>query len=161
MNERSLFEPLAAAATAPDAAADHPADGLAGGRYRRACLDRGRDPEPAPACTRSAPNAAALAATVAADAAPLLVIDDFAALEEQLLRAAALPDVLAIQVLDATGQVVSNVMADADGLPHPGTRRSCSRRRNTTGWCSAPAATASWSAWTPVVSGERGRLGAA
>ena len=64
-------------------------------------------------------HAAALAATVAADAAPLLVLSDYAALEEQLLRAAALPDVLAIRVLDSTGQVVSNVLADADGAPRP------------------------------------------
>jgi len=99
-------------------------------------------------------HAAALAATVAADAAPLLVLNDYAALEEQLLRAAALPDVLAIRVLDSTGQVVSNVLADADGAPRPDYTplrlTPPTPDRLVQGERSDPELVA----WTPVVSGE-------
>jgi len=64
-------------------------------------------------------EAATLVDSVAAGSAPLIVVDDLASLEDQLLRSAALPDVLGIRVSGPDQRILSEVVRAADGTLHP------------------------------------------
>ena len=64
-------------------------------------------------------QAATVADAVAAGSAPLIVVDDLAALEELLLRTAALPGVLGIRVSGPDMSLLSEVTRGADGTPKP------------------------------------------
>ena len=64
-------------------------------------------------------QAATVADAVAAGSAPLIVVDDLAALEELLLRTAALPGVLGIRVSGPDMNLLSEVTRGADGTPKP------------------------------------------
>jgi diguanylate cyclase (GGDEF)-like protein/PAS domain S-box-containing protein len=64
-------------------------------------------------------QAATLADAVASGSAPLMVVDDLASIEDQLLRTAALPGVLAIRVSGPDQRILSEVAHAADGTLHP------------------------------------------
>lgn len=64
-------------------------------------------------------HAAVLAASIAEMSTSLVVVQDLAGLEEQLLRYNALPGVMAIRVSDRTGRVLSQTHVDENGTPVP------------------------------------------
>lgn len=64
-------------------------------------------------------HAAVLADSIAETSTSLLVVQDLAALEEQLLRYNALPGVLAIRISDRSGRVLSQTHVDENGAPVP------------------------------------------
>ncbi len=64
-------------------------------------------------------HAAVLADSIAETSTALVVVQDLAALEEQLLRYNALPGVLAIRVSDRSGRVLSQTRVDENGTPVP------------------------------------------
>jgi diguanylate cyclase (GGDEF)-like protein/PAS domain S-box-containing protein len=100
-------------------------------------------------------HATTLAESVAAAAAPLLVVNDYAGLEEQLLRAAQLPGVLALRVAEANTEVVGQVVRGADGAAHPDYTPLRLRPPEHDGLVLDNQADGDLLAWAPVVSGER------
>ena len=62
---------------------------------------------------------ATLVDSVAAGSAALIVVDDLASLEDQLLRSAALPGVLEIRISGPDQRILSEVVRAADGSLHP------------------------------------------
>jgi diguanylate cyclase (GGDEF)-like protein/PAS domain S-box-containing protein len=60
-----------------------------------------------------------LTESIGAAMAPLLLVSDLAAIEDQLLRFAAPPGVLQIRVSAPDGRLLSMVASSADGVPHP------------------------------------------
>ncbi|MEK7759389.1 MAG: hypothetical protein AAB304_07300, partial [Pseudomonadota bacterium] len=63
-------------------------------------------------------EAATLVDSVAAGSAALMVVDDLASLEDQLLRIATLPAVLSIRVSDKDQRILSEVARADDGTLH-------------------------------------------
>jgi diguanylate cyclase (GGDEF)-like protein/PAS domain S-box-containing protein len=64
-------------------------------------------------------EAATLADSVASGSAPLIVVDDLASLEDQLLRSAALPGVQSIRVSGLDHRILSEVVHTDDSAPQP------------------------------------------
>ncbi len=101
-------------------------------------------------------HAGALAESVAAAAAPLLVVSDYAALEEHLLREAALPEVLSIRVSGGDGKLISQVVRpDPKQAPRPVYAQTLLTPPNHTALTLTTGPDGDLQAWVPVLSGER------
>jgi len=99
-------------------------------------------------------EAATLADSVAASSAVLIVVDDLASLEEQLLSSAALPGVLDIRVSGPDQQVLSEVTRGDDDTLHPVYTHGTLTLPPQAGAMLAERADGDIDAWAPIVSGE-------
>ncbi|MDH4134579.1 MAG: PAS domain S-box protein, partial [Gammaproteobacteria bacterium] len=97
-----------------------------------------------------------LADSIAETVIPLVVVQDLAVLEDQVLRYNLLPGVLAIRVSDRSGRVLSETRINEEGSPIPVYAQDARTRNNS----ARPAARIRLNAdgdlvvWAPIVSGE-------
>ncbi|HJW81879.1 MAG TPA: EAL domain-containing protein [Acidiferrobacterales bacterium] len=99
-------------------------------------------------------EAATLADSVAAGSAPLIVVDDLASLENQLLHSAALAAVLGIRVSGPDQRILSEVVRADDGTLHPVYTHATLTPPMQSSAFLAARADGDIDAWAPVMSGE-------
>ncbi|MBS1246191.1 MAG: hypothetical protein H6R47_390 [Proteobacteria bacterium] len=99
-------------------------------------------------------EATTLADSVAAGSAPLIVVDDLASLEDQLLRSATLPGVLGIRVSGPNQRILSEVARADDGTLHPVYTHAALTPPMQNSAFLAERADGDIDAWAPVMSGE-------
>jgi len=99
-------------------------------------------------------EATTLADSVAAGSAPLIVVDDLASLEDQLLRSATLPGVLGIRVSGPDQRILSEVARADDGTLHPVFTHAALTPPMQISAFLAARADGDIDAWAPVMSGE-------
>jgi len=98
-------------------------------------------------------EAATLADSVATGSAALIVLDDLASLEDQLLRSAALPAVLGIRVSGPGQRVLSEVRRANDGTLHPVYTHAVIAPPEQAGTYLADRADGDIDAWAPIRTG--------
>ena len=99
-------------------------------------------------------EAVTLVDSVAAGSAPLMVVDDLASLENQLLRIAALPAVLGIRVSGKDQRILSEVVRAHDGTLHPVYTHAALTPPVQIGALLTDRADGDIDAWAPIMSGE-------
>jgi diguanylate cyclase (GGDEF)-like protein/PAS domain S-box-containing protein len=99
-------------------------------------------------------NARAIAESLASNAAPLLIVDDLASLESQLLHFAELAGVIEIAVLTPDGRSRSRVQKNASGQAVPVYRQRIQTPPPRAGPVVTVRDDGDLQAWWPVVSGE-------